>query len=124
MQKAHLTIVQGTPFEFLIRVTQKNEENESIPFPLTGCSIELQARSHVSSSISLLNLSSDEEEITIDEEEGTALIRLTSIQTSALDWVLPDGQKASVFHCEIHPPDGDDIRILEGTLKLDREVVR
>lgn len=129
MKQTHLTIVQGTPFEFLVKVTQRDEESEEdpkplVPMPLTGCAIQLQARAKRSSGVAVVNLTNGEG-IYPNEEEGEFLIRMTSAETSALNWPIDastDGR--IVFQCEVTPPDGESFRVLEGTLRLDREVVR
>lgn len=124
MDQANLTIVQGTPFRFLVRVKHRNEADILVPRPLTGHVVRLQARPHVDSSKLLLDLSSDGEGIVVDEEAGTFMVELSSQRTSSLVWGQPHTKARAVYHCEIDPPDGETIRILAGLLTLDPEVVR
>lgn len=126
MRSVHLKLIQGTPFSFLVRVTQPDESDppELVPMPLTGYSAKLQARPHIASDCVLLEMSSDTPRIEIDEEAGTFSLYLTSEETSSLVWGKPNTVSKGVFHCEITPPDGETIRVLEGTIKLDPEVVR
>lgn len=124
MKPVHFKIVQGTPFRFLVRVTQRDEDEELIPMPLTDCFVRLVARPNVASSCVLLDISSNTSQIVVDEPEGTFLIELTSAETSALVWGKPYTFSKAYFHCEIEPSDGETIRVLEGTITLDPEVVR
>lgn len=124
MQPAHLKIVQGTPFNCVVRVTQRDEADVLVPMPLTGYSVRLQARPYVASSDILLELASSTSQIEIDEDAGEFTMHLTSDETAALVWGKPHTVAKAVFHCEITPPDGETIRVLEGTLRLNPEVVR
>lgn len=124
MKQTHLTIVQGTPFEVLVRLTRKDEDGESVPFPIPDGFVKLQARETVQSSDTLLDISSNDEEIVVDGDAGTFEIKLTSAQTSALDWGSCVKPKKAVFQCEVTPAGDEPFRALEGTLTLDREVVR
>lgn len=119
MEEPDLEIKQGVPFRILVRV-KKREGEELVPVDISGGLVHLQARPSVESSTVLLDLSSDEDEITIEEETGVFVIELSSEETSALDWSTP----RAVYQCEVTPSGAEPIRILEGTVTLDREVVR
>jgi len=96
-----------------------------VPYELTGCSIHLQARKNVVSDKVLLDASTASGDITItDEDEGRFELNLTAAQTSKLCFGKPHTQDRAVFHCEVSPTNGDDFRVLEGTITLDPEVVR
>lgn len=120
----HLEIVQGTQFQVLASVKMKDETDTLVPYPLTDCFIQLQARFKPSEPRTLLDISSDSEEIMIDGEAGTFLISLTSARTSALVWGQPHIVARALFQCEITPPDGEPFRAMEGTITLNPEVVR
>lgn len=130
MKPTHLEIVQGTPFEFLVSIKVPDEESVEdpkplMPMPLTGCTVQLQARSPVSSSITHLNLSSNDTVITIDEEGGTFLIKLSSAETAALSWPYDPATDGRIpYQIEVTQPDGESFRAAEGTIRLDREFVR
>jgi hypothetical protein len=125
MRQTHLEIVQGTPFEFLVTVQHRNEANELVPMPLTNCVVQLQSRPNASSNTVLLDLSSETGGIDVDEELGTFVIQMSSAETSALKWPKsPTTNERFPFQCEITPPDGETIRILKGTIRLDTELVR
>lgn len=121
MKQTHLKIVQGTPFRFIFNVKQKNDAGELEVMPLTGCRIRLQARPSIASPEVLLDLS-DGSGIDVDYEGGVGTIDMSAAETSALKW--PYSPQKPVYQCEITPPDGEVIRILQGTITLDREVVR
>lgn len=124
MIPTNFTIVQGTPFRFLVRVTDRNEMGELVPRPLTDYVVRLQARPNVQSDVLYLDLSSSGDEIVVNEADGTFFINLSSTQTSALVWGKAHTKARAVYQCEIEPPSGDTIRLLEGVITLSPEVVR
>src|SRR5688572_27320475 len=115
MRPVHLKIVQGTPFEVLVSVKQRDEADELVPMPLTNCVVRLQARASKLSSSTLLDLVSPTN-ITVDEEAGQFTIRLSSKETSELSWPTDAATGDRVpFQCEVQRPDEEDFRALEGT---------
>lgn len=123
MNPVNLTIVQGTPFRFLVRVQDRDAQGVLVPKSLVGYAVRLQARGSITSAITLLDLSNDNG-ITVDEVAGTFTINLTPLQTSELTWGRPHMMSRAIYHCEIEPPDGEVVRLLEGIITLDPEVVR
>lgn len=123
MRSTSLTIVQGTPFKRVIRLTQK-ENGVSAPFSLVGCTVKLQARNYIDAEDTVLDISSDTHNIVVDPADGSFLIALSSEETSALSFGMPYSPNEAVYQCEITRSSGETIRILAGKIKLDREVVR
>lgn len=121
MQPTNFTIVQGTPFRFLVKVRTKNDAGESIPVLLPPETvIQLQARFNVTDVATVLDLSTKTGEIELTGDAGNFVVTMSSDQTSNLKWRRPRAR----YQCEVHLPDGEDIRVLEGILSLDPEVVR
>lgn len=124
MKSTLLTIVQGTPFRLKVNVQRRNLVGVLEPMNLTGCVITLQARHRIQDSKVLLSLSSTTSQIIINAIAGSFILQLTSVETAALVWGQLNGGGRAVYQCEIEPPNGETLRILNGVFILDPEVVR
>ncbi len=92
---------------------------------LEGYTVRLQARKKTTSSTTLLDFSSETSAIDISpDEEGLFVIYMSSEETQALVWGDPHTAVRAVYQCEVDQGDGEVMRVLQGTLKIDPEVVR
>ena len=124
MMATHLTIIQGTPFRASVKIQRRNLAGELVPMDLTGSFVHLQARQHINSLDTILDLSSTNGGIIVDEQAGSFTIQMSSAQTSALIWRDHRVAARPVYQCEVRQSDGETIRVLDSSLTIDPEVVR
>jgi len=117
MLPTNMTIEQGMPFRFRLHVSQKDEAGNKTPYPLTGCRVILQARANPVDRRALVDLGTYNY-IEVDEEAGSFFVNVPPEVTARYDF------DRAMYQCEIHPSEGDPVRVLRGILRLDREVVK
>ena len=107
-------IEQGATFSLVF--TWKDETGAVIP--LTGYTARMQVRSSVSSPDVLLDLTTENDRLVIDEPNGQVTIALTPVVTAAITW------RKGVYDLELVSPTGDVKRLVAGNVTLSREVTR
>jgi hypothetical protein len=123
MKQTNFTIDQGTSFRFSVRMRMRDVDNNLVTMPLTDAVVRLQARKNVWSEDVLLDLSSENTNITVDEAGGTFTVYMTAAETRDLSWGKPHQVASALYHCEVELPD-DTFRVLTGTMELSPEIVR
>lgn len=107
------TIYQGANLDFTATWLDDSDE----PINLTGWDAEMQARPRVDAELLLFALSVGNG-ITLGDAEGTIQIQMDAEETSALDF------DRGVYNLELISPPGQVTRLLEGTVRLSKEVTR
>jgi hypothetical protein len=111
--KYDITIDQGAGFELLIVFTADGE-----PVDFTGASARMHAREKVSSTETLFELTSDDDDITLGGLAGTVKLTMPAADTAELTF------SKGVYDLEIAPAGREPYRLLEGSVYLSREVTR
>jgi hypothetical protein len=88
------------------------------PVDLTGCSARMHVRELLETPTTLLELSTANGRITLGGLAGTITIDLSAEDTAALTWLQ------GVYDIEIVFATGEVRRLLEGGVKVNREVTR
>lgn len=109
------TVEQGTTFRRTI--TWYNDDAQTVLRDLTGYTARMQIRPTVASTDVLLSLTNTAG-ITLGGTAGTIAIVMTDAQTAAFTFTT------AVYDLEMITPSGDVIRLIKGTLTLDKEVTR
>lgn len=111
--KLDIVIEQGATFRPVFLWTDSGK----VPRDLTGYSAKFQVRTHAESATALLTLSSDDGTLVLGGVEGTITFALSAAQTRDLTF------QSGVYQLElVH---GDTVvRLLEGWVRVSREVVR
>lgn len=110
-----ITIEQGAKFERNIRV----RNNDGTAKDLTGYSARMQVRSYVDSPTVLLEASTANGMITINNPAGIVTIEVGADTTTPLSWIV------AIYDVEIFTVDpAEVIRILNGSVTLSLEVTR
>ena len=115
--KINLVIYQGATFD---KTYQWQDANRN-PMDLTGFTARLQVRSRVDDDTILLGLNTEgtiDKRIVLGGTEGTYQLVLSAVNTSALDW------GSGVYDMELISPTGVVRRIMEGVVKVHRNVTR
>jgi len=111
--KYNFSIEQGTDFSRVI--TWRDQANVLIN--LTGYTARLQAREKIADTATLIDLSVGAG-IALGGTLGTITLSMTAAQTTALNFVT------AVYNLEMTSPTGKISRLLEGYVRLSREVSR
>lgn len=88
------------------------------PVSLAGYSARMQIRSSVSSEVVLLELTSADSEIVINDEEKVITINIPAVESMELDF------KTAVYSLEMIGPTGNVVTLVNGTVSLVKEVTR
>lgn len=112
--KLDLVIEQGASFRRLL--TWKDAEDN--PIDLTGYSARMQAREHLSSPSAFLELTTENDRISIDGEAGQLTLTLDAETTDAI--TPNDG----VYDLEVESAEGEITRLLQGNIIIERSVTR
>jgi hypothetical protein len=91
---------------------------DSIPVNLTGYTARMQVREKHSSSSVVLDLSTENNSITLGGQSGSILINISASNTSSIF------AKTYVYDLELESSDGFVVRLLEGTFNVTPEVTR
>ena len=113
--KLNLTIEQGATFTK--RLTWK-AGSPSAPVDLSGCTARMQVRAKISDTAVLLELTTENDGITLGDEAGTIDLSVTAEQSAAITW------KGGVYDLEIEFADGVVKRLVEGSITVSPEVTR
>ena len=111
--KYNFSIDQGTDFTRVI--TWKDGSNVLVN--LTGYTARLQAREKIADTTTLIDLTVGAG-ITLGGTLGTITLSMTAVQTTALNFVT------GVYNLEMTSPSGKITRLLEGYVRLSKEVSR
>jgi hypothetical protein len=109
----NLLIFQGASYSKTFTWTDDDDQ----PVDLTGYTALLQVQPHSGSETVLLELSTDDDTITLGDEEGTIILTLDAEATGALDF--------SWGHYDLLLTSPDDVtRLLQGTCRLSPAITR
>lgn len=106
--KKKLLIEQRAAFK--LNLTWKDAKNK--PVNLTGWTARLQVRPEFGSSTVLLDASTDNGRITLGGVAGTIAVVVSDEVTKDLAF------ESAVYDLKMTPPDGESIRLIEGTVAL------
>lgn len=109
-----LTIEQGATFRQLFRWQDKTKT----PFNLTGYTAKLMARATLTSPTALLNMTTENGDITLDGPAGKITLALTPEETAKLRW------DTAVYDMTLTSPSGDVYRLIEGQIIVSKAVTR
>jgi hypothetical protein len=112
-QNIDLTIYQGATFRQRFRWLAGG-----VPVDLTGCTARMQVREDADAPDVLLELTTENDGITLGDDEGTVDLFVSDEDTAAIDW---DG---GAWDLEIAHPGGDVTRLLMGSVVVSKEVTR
>lgn len=107
-------IEQGTTF--VLAFSWKDEAGT--PIPLTGYTARMQVRHSVSAEEVLLDLTTENDRLVIDELNGRVTIVLDPVVTAAITW------RKGMYDLELVSPTGGVKRLVEGAVTVSREVTR
>jgi hypothetical protein len=93
-------------------------KNNGTPVDLTDYSARMQIRPSLDSLVLICNLSSDDDGITIDAENGKISLLIQAIETASFSAL------SGFYDLEIESEDGEVTRLLQGAYTLDREITR
>lgn len=109
-------IPQGTTYNVVLSLLDDNDN----PMNLSTFKARMQIREVKDSTTKLLDVTSDDDELSVDEGAGTITVSIDSETTAALSF------EEAVYDLEIY--DGNDpptvYRVLEGFVILSKEVTR
>ena len=113
-----ITVDQGTTFEedFLVHV------GVNFPLDLTGYKARMQVRDDFDTNTTRLNLSNTTGKLIILPVNGKVTISLVPSDTSGIKFAGP--KYKGIYDLEIESPQGDVIRVAQGSFTLLREVTR
>lgn len=112
--KYDFEIEQGADFSLAFR--RKGDDGD--PIPLTGFTARMQVRANVASNTVLLELTTENERLVIDENDGRVTIALDAETTAAVNW------RRGVYDLELVSPGGSVTRLVEGAITVSKEVTR
>jgi hypothetical protein len=112
--KYDFTIEQGATFS--LGFAWKSDDG--IAVDLTGYTARMQVRQSVGSPDVLLDATTENGLLSIDEETGRVNISLPASVTTAMTW------RRGRYDIEVEAPDGTVTRLVEGSAIVSREVTR
>lgn len=118
--KLDLLIEQGATFKHTLLVKQ----GESVDAPaadLTGYTARMQIRSAIDAAEPLIELTTENDRITITPATGRLDLVISATDTAAL---VPAQFDAAVYDVEIVSGGGEVTRLVQGKVKLSPEVTR
>lgn len=107
-------IEQGANFTQTLR--RKTEDGQLIN--LTGYTARMQIRATQAAPAFLLELTTENNRITIDGPNALITLKLNATETADIDW------SKGVYDLELITPAGDVERILQGNVVISKEVTR
>jgi hypothetical protein len=107
-------IEEGATFTRTITYT----DNEDTAIDLAGSTVRMQIRDNYSAADAVISLSTPSTGITLSNETGKFTITMTATQTESL------GIKQGVYDIEVEYDNGTVERILEGRVKISRQVTQ
>lgn len=113
--KLDMTILQGATFKRVIRLA----DSTPAAIDLTGSTARMQIRETIDDATPLIELTDANSRATVtDAVNGEITLLIADEDTAALDFVK------GVYDLEIEYSDGTVDRVLEGKVKLSKEVTR
>lgn len=110
-----LVIYQGATFKKVVRLT----DSTPAAIDLTGATARMQIRAALADETALIELTeANGRALVTDAENGKITLLITAEDTAALDFTK------GVYDMEIEYSDGTVDRVLEGKVKLSKEVTR
>lgn len=113
--KTPIYIEQGATFKMQF-IWQTGEP--PVPVNLTGYTAAMQIRASVGSSDILVNLTTENGGISLEDALGVINLYIPSSQTAIFNWHV------GVFDLEMIAPSGEVIRLIQGTVTVSHEVTR
>lgn len=107
-------IEQGATFA--LKFAKKDQAGT--PIALTSYTARMQVRSSVASPDVMLELTTANNRLVIDEAAGIVAINLLATDTADITW------RKGVYDLELEAPDGTVTRLVEGVITISREVTR
>ena len=107
-------IEEGATFTRTITYT----DNEDTAIDLAGSTVRMQIRDNYAAADAVISLSTPNTGITLSNETGKFTITMTATQTESL------GIKQGVYDIEVEYSNGTVERILEGRVKISRQVTQ
>ena len=110
---------QGTTFSRRFELQYPDTVDPTIyhSFNLTGYTARMQVRRTIESSSSMISLTTENDGIEIDGDNGGVTVRMTAEQTSSIS-------SSGVYDIELIDNSGNVSRMLQGEFKLSLEVTR
>lgn len=107
-------IEEGATFTRTVTYT----DNEDTAIDLDAATVRMQIRDNYASENAVISLSTPDTGITLSNETGKFTISMTATQTESL------GIKQGVYDIEVEYSNGTVERILEGRVKISRQVTQ
>jgi hypothetical protein len=114
IQKINLTIEQGATFRYKFAWVDAKKR----AINLTGYTARMQIRATVDSVPILVELTTSNGGLILNEIGGIVSLYISSIQTSALSWTK------GVYDIELVSPNSDVYRMVSGSVTVSKEVTR
>ncbi len=110
---------QGTTFVRVLELQTPSPDDPSIyeVYDLTGHTARMQIRRTIDSSTVMIELTTENEGIEIDGDDGKITIVMSDAQTGSLT-------SSGVYDLEIEDGGGNVSRVIQGTFTLSQEVTR
>lgn len=117
--KYNILCEQGSTFNRVLTVEQPTTEDPTVfePYDLTNHTARMQVRRTIESSTVIVSLTTENERIVINEEEGQIILSMADDVTSGIT-------SSGVYDLEIIDNAGNVSRVIEGTFTLSQEVTR
>lgn len=110
---------QGTTFTRVLELQTPDpvDSTQFDPYNLAGHTARMQIRRTIDSSTVMLSLTTENNGITLDDEDGKITLSMTAEQTSTLT-------SSGVYDLEIIDGSSNVSRVIQGTFTLSLEVTR
>lgn len=117
--KYNILCEQGSTFSRLLTIEQPTIADPTVfePYDLVGHTARMQVRRTIDSSTVLVELTTENGRIIINEEDGEITLSMSDEVTSAIT-------SSGVYDLEIIDASGNVSRVIEGTFTLSNEVTR
>lgn len=115
--KLNLLIEQGATFKHALLVKQGTGV-AAPPMDLTGYTARMQIRAEIDAATPLIELTTENARITITPLEGKVELLISAADTAALTF------ETATYDLELISAAGEVTRLVQGNVKLSREVTR
>lgn len=117
--KLNICINQGSTFDLPMKwYEQEDDGSTGDPIDLTGWTARMHIREELEDEATILELTTENDRITLNDEVGLIELHIAAADTEALDF------DSAVYDLELIDTASDVSRILEGRVTLKREVTR
>lgn len=117
--KLNICINQGATFQLPMTWREQNEDGTAgDAIDLTGYTARMQVREELEDAATLIELTTENGRITLNDEVGLIELHIAADDTEALDF------DSAVYDLELVDGEGGVIRLIEGRVTLQREVTR